>query len=48
MQMKDLIIHLDFQYLRNETHVELNEEALRLIGKYNPSGARYPPSVQCA
>jgi hypothetical protein len=34
--MKHLIIRLDFVLLRNETHVEFNENVKRIIIKYNP------------
>ncbi|MDR1562571.1 MAG: hypothetical protein LBS54_05760, partial [Dysgonamonadaceae bacterium] len=34
--MNHLIIKLDFPHLRNETHVELNENVKRVIAKNNP------------
>ncbi|MDR1526423.1 MAG: DUF6261 family protein [Dysgonamonadaceae bacterium] len=34
--MNNLIIRLDYPNLRNETHVELNENAKRILAKHNP------------
>jgi hypothetical protein len=37
MKMKDVIIRLNLQHLRNEVHVEMNEEIFRPLRKYNPA-----------